>query len=219
MNPNVELQGSKDRLICMARLVDQAFDSSLKALFEADAALGYSVIEKDKAINAWEIEIDNATYSILTVAHLPPELLRVILAIQKINATLERIGDHAVNIAESAITLVDWAKRRDLLELPRMAEFTQNMFRDAVNGFDDMNWVASQGIFGRDEEIDNLNISITNTVKSKILCGDLGDMSLERGIEMIRICKNLERVADLSTNIAEETGFAAIGRVVKHHNG
>jgi phosphate transport system protein len=210
-----------DQLIMMADLVRRSLDASLKALFDSNVALAYRVIDNDKAINSYEIDIDNSTFNVLSqvsvLSQMPAEHLRTLLSIQKINATLERIGDHAVNIAESAITLANWGKNRDLFELPEMAKTCSAIFCDAIKSFNEKDARLAQEILGRDDQVDALNISITNTIKTKILCGDLGEMSLERGMELIRICKNLERIADLSTNIAEETSFTVLGVNVKHH--
>lgn len=210
-----------DQLRMMADLVRRSFDASLKALFDSDVALAYRVIDNDKAINSYEIDIDNSTFNVLAqvsvLSQMPAEHLRMLLSIQKINATLERIGDHAVNIAESAISLATWGQNRDLFELPEMARASTTIFRDAIKSFNEKNATLAQEILGRDDKVDDLNVAITNTIKTKILCGDFGEMSLERGMELIRICKNLERIADLSTNIAEETSFTVLGVNVKHH--
>lgn len=210
-----------DQLFMMAELVSRALESSLKAVFDSNVALAYRVIDNDKAINSYEIDIDNSTFNVLAhvpaLAQMSAEHLRMVLSIQKINATLERIGDHAVNIAESAITLASWGQNRELFELPEMAKGCWAIFHDAIKSFKKKDPTLAQEILGRDDEIDALNVSITNTVKTKIMSGDFGDMSLERGMELIRISKNLERIADLSTNIAEETSFSVLGINVKHH--
>lgn len=219
----ITIEIARDQLTMMADLVRRALDSSLNALFDSNVALAYQVIDNDKAINSYEIDIDNSTFNVLSqisvLSHMPEEHLRTILSIQKINATLERIGDHAVNIAESAISLATWGQNRDLLELPEMAKASSAIFRDAIKSFITKNASLAREILGRDDQVDALNVSITNAIKTKIMCGDFGEMSLERGMELVRISKNLERIADLSTNIAEETSFAVLGVNVKHHQG
>ena len=100
----------------MASLVKKAVNSAIKALTESEPLIAQSVIENDKVLNSYEIDIDNSTYNILAVSHVPPDSLRTILSIQKINAILERIGDHAVNTAESAISLARESSDVDLLD-------------------------------------------------------------------------------------------------------
>lgn len=211
-----------DQLFMMAELVSRALESSIKAVFDSNVALAYMVIDSDKAINSYEIDIDNSTFNVLAhvpaLAQMPAEHLRMVLSIQKINSTLERIGDHAVNIAESAITLASWGQNRDLFELREMAKTCTSLFDDAIKSFKGKDPQLAQKILGRDDEVDKYNVEITGAIKTKILCGEMGSMSLEWGMELIRICKNLERIADLSTNIAEETSFAVLGVNVKHHS-
>jgi phosphate transport system protein len=199
----------------MAELVKKSLDLSVKALFESNILLARNVIEADKAINSYEIDIDNSTYGMLVVNPIPPDILRSIISIQKINAMLERIGDHAVNIAESAINLAGTRGEKIFFDLPDMADQSKKMFYDALSSFFDKDVGLADDVLGRDDTIDSLNLSISAEVKAKVLANEL---SFESAMDLIRVCKNFERIADLSSNIAEETSFAVIGRIVKHHN-
>ena len=215
MQRNASIEISRYQLSRMAELVKKALDRSLKALFTPDILLAREVIEADKAINSYEIDVDNSTFGMLTVSNIPPEILRSIVSIQKINAMLERIGDHAVNIAESAINITVAEQEKNLFSLPEMAELCKKMFNDALSSFFDKDVGLAEDVLGRDDKIDNLNVSIAAEVKARVLAGGL---SFEAAMDLIRVCKNIERIADLSSNIAEETSFAVMGRIVKHHN-
>jgi phosphate transport system protein len=208
------LEISKDLLTSMAGLVKKAVNSSIKALIESEQLIAQDVIENDKALNSYEIDIDNSTYNILAVSHVPPDALRTILSIQKINAILERIGDHAVNIAESAISLARESGDVDLFDLPQMARLTIKMLEDALDSFFNGNPGLAQKVLSGDENIDDLNILIGANVKTRV---QEGKMRFETAMEIIRVSKNLERIADLSSNIAEETYFSINGTIVKHH--
>jgi phosphate transport system protein len=212
--PRVGIEISNDQLIMMSKLVQKALELSLKSLFEPNTLLARNVIESDKPINSYEIDIDNSTFGLLTFSHIPPDILRMIISIQKINAMLERIGDHAVNIAESAISLASYVKATDYLSLPEMANLCKKLLSDALKSFFDKDTRLAQDVCGRDDEIDALNRALINEVKVKVLANDL---SFEIALDLIRVSKNLERIADLSTNIAEEAIFAAIGRIIKHN--
>lgn len=211
----------KGQLQSMSQIVKRAIDRSTESLLTFDAEMAKDVIGEDKTINGFEIAIDNATFDILSVnnINLSHDSLRTILSIQKINPMLERIGDHAVNIAESAETISDQSKHYDLLEIPLMIVLCKNIFHDAVNSFFAQDLLLAEEVFTRDDSIDRLNISITSEVKAGILTGydSLHDLPFEIATEIIRISRNLERIADLSTNIAEETFFAALGKIVKHN--
>jgi phosphate transport system protein len=212
--PRVGIEISNDQLIMMSKLVQKALELSLKSLFEKNILLARNVIESDKPINSYEIDIDNSTFGLLAFSNLPPDILRMIIAIQKINAMLERIGDHAVNIAESAISLACYEKGTDFLSLPEMADSCKKLLSDALKSFFSKDTRLAQEVCGRDDEIDGLNRSLYDEVKKKVLAGEL---SFEVALDLVRVSKNLERIADLSTNIAEEATFAAIGRVIKHN--
>jgi phosphate transport system protein len=208
------LEISKDQLTSMASLVKKAVNSAIKALTESEPLIAQSVIENDKVLNSYEIDIDNSTYNILAVSHVPPDTLRTILSIQKINAILERIGDHAVNIAESAISLARESGDVDLLDLPQMARLSIKMLEDALASFFNGNADLAQKVLSGDENIDGINILIGNNVKTRVR---EEKMHFETAMEIIRVSKNLERIADLSSNIAEETFFSINGTIVKHH--
>jgi len=212
---NTSIEISRYQLSRMAELVTRALDRSLKALFTPDILLAREVIEADKAINSYEIDVDNSTFSLLTLSNIPPELLRSIISIQKINAMLERIGDHAVNIAESAISIAVEEQEKNLFSLPEMADLCKKVLSDTLASFFNKDVSLAEDVLTRDEKIDALNVGILDEVKTKVLAGEL---SFETGLDIIRVSKNLERIADLSSNIAEETSFAVLGRIIKHHH-
>jgi phosphate transport system protein len=212
--PRVGIEISNDQLTMMSKLVQKALELSLKSLFEQNILLARNVIESDKPINSYEIDIDNSTFGLLAFSNIPPDILRMIIAIQKVNAMLERIGDHAVNIAESAISLANYEKAPDFFALPEMADLCKKIFADALKSFFYKDTRLAQEVCRRDDEIDTLNKDLANKIQVKVLAGEL---SFEAALDLIRVSKNLERIADLSTNIAEEATFAAIGRIIKHN--
>jgi len=212
---------SQNQLSMMSKLVEKAVELALKSLFDSNILLARDVIGADKAINSYEIDVDKSIYAMLLDSQIPPDILRVIVSIQKVNPMLERIGDHAVNIAESAMNIASLREKTMFFKLPDMADLCKKILKDALASFFKQDLKLAQDVLSRDDTIDQLNVSITNEVKTKIvssiMCAEMGDISLERGMEIIRICKNLERIADLSTNIAEETMFVTIGRIIKHN--
>lgn len=212
--PRVGIEISNDQLVMMSKLVQKALELSLKSLFERNILLARNVIDSDKPINSYEIDIDNSTFGLLAFSNIPPDILRQIIAIQKINAMLERMGDHAVNIAESAISLASYEKSTDFLSLPEMADRCKKLLNDALKSFFNKDTRLAQEVCGRDDEIDTLNKDLTNKVQVKVLAGELSFLA---ALDLVRVSKNLERIADLSTNIAEEATFAAIGRIIKHN--
>ncbi len=211
-----ELESLKTTIIRMGSLAEEAVRLSLRAVLEHDAALARTVIDNDERINSLEIEIDDAIVDILALQQPVAVDLRLILAAQKINNDLERIGDHAVNIAESAAVMAGQEVAHELLEVPQMGDIARSMLSTALDGFIHNDPVLGTEVLKLDDRMDDLNRS---TIRGVIERMKKDQKSIDAGMETIRVSRNLERIADLATNIAEEVIFIAQARVVKHHAG
>jgi phosphate transport system protein len=209
-----ELDSLKTTLIRMGSVVEEHTKLAMKAVFEDDIDLAQKVIDTDERINSFEIEMDNAVIDILALQQPVASDLRLILAAQKISNDLERIGDHAVNIAESAVQLIKTKPKEPLLDIPKMAEIATTMLRDALDSFVHVSAELAQAVLKRDDLLDDLNRSMTMEVVELL---QKNKKLIEGGLEIIRVSRNLERIGDLATNIAEEVIFLAQARVVKHH--
>jgi len=200
----------------MSQMVEKALKQSITSLINFDIIMAREVIENDKSINAFEIAIDNSTFNLFSINNnsIPQDRLRTILSIQKINPILERIADHAVNIAESAETITCQAKNCNLFALPQMADKCNGILHDALKSFFNEDLALAEDVLSRDDIIDRFNVSNIAEVKASVL--NEFELSFETAVEIIRISRNLERIADLSSNIAEETVYSSIGRIVKH---
>lgn len=209
-----ELESLQTNLIKMGSIAEDAVGSAIKALISNDTSLAKKIIDGDERINTLEMEIDNSIVDLLALQQPVATDLRLILAAQKINNDLERIGDHAVNIAESVVALVRTQFSAPLLELPKMAEIAQTMLRNALDAFIHRDSTLGKSVLVQDNVIDDLNrVMIQEVVK--LMKGDLE--IIDGGLDLIRVSRNLERIADLATNIAEEVIFITEARVVKHH--
>ncbi len=210
-----ELESLKTTIIKMGSLAEEAIRLSLEAMHAGDGELARRVIDGDERINGLEIEVDNAIVDILALQQPVAVDLRMILAATKINNDLERIGDHAVNIAESVVAL----SRRgcgEPVELPAMGEIVQSMLSDALDGFIHNDPTLGNKVLEKDDQIDAMNQKVIQGVVERMKADQ---KVIDCGLEVIRVSRNLERVADLATNIAEEVIFMAQARVVKHHAG
>jgi phosphate transport system protein len=204
-----------ETLKTMADAVEQAVGSSTRAFFEHDAAMAQRVIDNEPAINTLEITIDNEVITFFALQQPVAVDLRLVLAIQIVNNELERIGDHAVNIAEAALQNAAHGSLAE--ELPELLEMSKNvtaMLHDALTSFFTEDSERARALLFQDDEVDGMNRgiilkSIMNTKKNPQL--------IDAAMEYIRVSKNLERIADLSTNIAEQEIFHAQARMVKHH--
>lgn len=205
----------KSKLIKMGSLAEDSINRSIQAVLNKDYELAQTIIDEDRRINEMEIEIDQAIIDVLALQQPVASDLRLILAASKINNELERIGDHGVNLAESALALRDKnLPESSLDDVKRMCQLTKRMVGDALDGFIHGDANLGEAVLLMDDSVDNLNRKITKELM-ELMKNNPED--IEQSLEMIRVSRNLERVADLATNIAEEVVFIAKARVVKHH--
>jgi phosphate transport system protein len=209
-----EMEGLKTALIKMGSMAEEAVGSAARSLLNRDYDLAQKVINADERINFLELEIDIAILDLLALHQPVASDLRFILASQKINNDFERIGDHAVNIAESVKALEQFPNVRPVEEIPRMAGITRTMLKEALDSFIQCDPRTALGVLRRDDEIDELNRVVARHVV-EVVRQDPQD--IEGALALVRVSRNLERVADLATNIAEEVLFYTQARVVKHH--
>ncbi len=209
-----EIEGLKTSLIKMASVVEDNVASAVQALLKEQKDLAEKVIAGDERVNELELENDNTIVDLLALQQPVASDLRFIIAAQKINNDLERIGDHAVNIAESAQTFAATHEQEPLLEIPKMCDIARGMLKDAIDSFINVDPVLAKRVLERDDEIDDLN---RKTIRAVIELIRTDMKSLEVGLELTRVSRNLERIGDLTTNIAEEVIFQVQARVVKHH--
>lgn len=209
-----ELDGLKSNIIKIASLAEEAIAGAIAALLEQRKDLANQVIAADKQIDMYELVIDNHVVDILALQQPVAVDLRFILAAARINNDLERIGDHAVNIAQSAIFLADRPHIKPLVDIPIMADTTKQMLRDAIDAFIHRDTEKARTVLLSDDTIDDLNKKI---VADLVALMRKEPATIEQALDLIRVSRNLERVADLTTNIAEQVIFMAEARVVKHH--
>jgi phosphate transport system protein len=209
-----ELEALRDQLSEMAGRAETALVKSMEALKSRNAKLAEEVRAEDIYIDRIELQIESQSLNFLGLQQPVARDLRFLVAAIRISNDLERIGDHAVNIAQSAIRLSSMPQSKPLEDIPMMAERTITMLRDAVTAWLNGDANTARRICERDVEIDGL--------KAKIFAKLSGGMiqtpeSVPRALELLLVSRNLERVADLATNIAEEAIFVTEARVIKHH--
>jgi phosphate transport system protein len=208
-----ELDGLKINLIKMGSLAEKAVHDSLQALLNDNTNIAQRVIDGEDRINSLEIEIDNSIVDILALQQPVAVDLRMILSALKINNDLERIGDHAVNIAESVFSLAK-CEKDSYIYLPKMAEVAEQMLHNALDSFIHSDTKLGMDVLKMDDTIDNFNKDIFTRVIERMKDNQ---RSIEAGMHLIRVSRNLERIGDLATNIAEEVIFIAQAKIVKHH--
>ena len=208
------LKQLKEKLLRMSSLVEEAIGTSIKALIDRNADLAYKVIKSDDAINMLEIEIDDLCLKLLALYQPTAGDLRFITSTMKINNDLERIGDLGVNIGQRTLDLLKVPPLRLRIDIPKMAVAAQAMLKDSLNAFVNKDSQLAYEVCKRDDEVDDLN----HEIFMELLKANPEDQKpVERVIDLVLVAKNLERVADHSTNICEDIIYMIDGKVIKHH--
>lgn len=206
----------KKTLIAYAELIQGMVEKSMKGLSDKDENLLKQVIEKDEVrANEYEIEIDEMCTTLIVTLQPKAIDLRTILMIQKMNNDLERIGDHAVNISQSALVLIEQPLVKPLIDIPRMADEAKHMINDAISSFINKDPKLAKQVCERDNIVDSLR----NQIIRELITYMVSDAStIPRALHLLNVSKNLERIADLSTNICEDVIFLVDAKVIKHHH-
>ena len=211
----VELQALKNRLLKMGALVEERVHQATFALIERRPDAIDRVIAGDQDVNDLQIEIDDRCLKLLALQQPMASDLRLITAAMKINADLERIGDQAVNIAENAARILSHPPLKPLIDLPRMAEIAQRMTRDSLDAFVRRDPELARNILARDDEVDQLKDQVFRVLLTYMMADPA---TIERALGLILISRNLERIADHATNIAEDVIFVVEAKDVRHHH-
>jgi len=211
----MELQALKNRLLGMGALVEERVHQAMQALMERRIEAAEAIVAGDAEVNDLQIEIDDRCLKLLALQNPMASDLRLITAAMKINADLERIGDQAVNIAENAVKVAALPPLRPIIDLPRMAELAEAMTRDSLDAFVRRDAELAREILARDDEVDQLKDQIFRVLLTHMMA-DPG--TIERALSLILVSRNLERIADHATNIAEDVIFVVEAKDVRHHH-
>jgi phosphate transport system protein len=204
----------KELIILQASEIEKMINNCINGLLNKDKKLlQYTINQQEELINKNENKIDKLYTSYLALYRPEAKALRTILMISKMNIDLERIGDHCVNIAESALYLIDKPLVKPLIDIPRMADEAKKMIRDGIDSFFNEDSNLALNVCKRDELVDELNEQVFRDLITYMLSDP---KAIERSLNLIRIAHNIEKIADLATNISEETLYAVTGKNIKH---
>jgi phosphate transport system protein len=215
MLEETKLTNLKKTLMEFATLVESMVDHSINGLMLKKEDLLSDVIGLDESrANSYEIELDERCVTIIAQHQPTGKALRTILMILHINSTLERIGDHAVTISESGLFLIDQPLVKPLIDIPRMADVVKSMISDSINSFINEDADLARRVCERDTIVDGLR---TQIMRELITFMTSDPSTIERALQLMKISSNLERIADLTTNICEDVIYMVKGKVIKHH--
>jgi phosphate transport system protein len=208
------LDDLRQKLLRMGGLAEQAVERACQAYIDRDLNRCHQVLENETLINAAERDIDESAFDLMAMQQPMAVDLRFLLAVVKINADLERVGDQAVNIAERVMDMVELPAVELPVDIPRMATAVSAMVRRALESFVEGKAELAQAVLEMDNVVDRMRDDAFIVLVKKM---NTNPESTRQALDALLIARNLERVADHATNIAEDVIFWVRGDDVRHN--
>lgn len=212
---NNELIDLKENLVKMSNLVEEAINVAIKSLVEQDIDLAVRVIENDDKIDQMELDIEEQCLQMIALRHPIAKNLRMIGCGYKTVSDLERVADHAVNIAKASQYLSTKPMVKPLIDIPRMAKIAQNMLKDALDAYFNGDVELAKEVWVRDKMVDDLDKQIFRELLTFMM---EDPRTISRAIHLIFVSNNIERIADHATNLAERVVYIVNGERIKNYS-
>lgn len=212
---NNELIDLKENLVKMSNLVEEAINVAIKSLVEQDIDLAVRVIENDDKIDQMELDIEEQCLQMIALRHPIAKDLRMIGCGYKTVSDLERVADHAVNIAKASQYLSTKPMVKPLIDIPRMAKIAQNMLKDALDAYFKGDVELAKEVWVRDKTVDDLDKQIFRELLTFMM---EDPRTISRAIYLIFVSNNIERIADHATNLAERVVYIVNGERIKNYS-
>jgi len=209
-----QLEELRRNLILLGGEVERQIQKSIEALTEADDKKAEEVIAADEEVDRMEMMVEEQAVQLLALQQPVAVDLRFLVGVLKINNDLERIGDHAVNIAEGAQRLFGQKPFKPFIDIQYMAEVAMSMLKQSLDAFVNRDAELAKRVIQKDDILDEKQVSI---IRELLTYMAEHPSLITYCLELISVSKNLARVGDLATNICEDTIFIAEARWVKHH--
>ena len=208
-----ELSSLRDRVLLLGGEAERALERAMHSLSERDSDVAREVLEHDDEIDHLEVEIDRQCIDIIALRQPAARDLRFVITVAKMAPVLERIADHACNIARTAIDLNNEPELKSVLDLSRMAEHALNMLRAALDAFTSSDPITAREIIQSDSEINDL---YNHTFHRLIELMVTEPATATRDARLLFVAKHLERIGDYVTDICELTVYMAEAAFIKH---
>jgi len=210
-----QLGALKQRLLAMSARAEELVELAVDALLTHDVGKAQAVIEADRELDQQELEVEHLAVELLALQQPMARDLRFLISAIKVTSDLERVGDHAVNIAHCVLRLHALPTRvTPEASIAEMARRARAMLADALDAFVRADGALGRDVCKRDDHVDALNDSHFRVLLTHMM-GD--PRTINPSLELLLVSRNLERVADLATNISEAAVFLAEGKQIKHH--
>jgi phosphate transport system protein len=208
-----QIQELLEKLLLMGGLAESMVQVALRALIERNESLGQEISRKEKEVNELQIEIDDRAIKLTALQQPVGTDVRFLFMVSRIATELERIGDQAVNIIQNVHHVIKASVLKPLIDLPMMGEIAEKMVREALRALVERDCALANQVLEEEKKVDAFNNQIFRELLTYMMA-DPG--TIERALALILISRNLERVGDHATNIAEEVIYLVEGREVRH---
>jgi phosphate transport system protein len=208
-----QLQELLQKIVLMASMVESMIQSAVRCLVERNEAYAKDVFEKKHEVNRLQLDVDDMAVKLTALQQPVAADVRFLFMSSRIASELERIGDQAINIVQNAKHVLSQPPLKPLVDLPIMAEFAQKMVRDSLTALTDRNVQLAEQVLEVERKVDAFKDQIFRTLLTYMMA-DPG--TIQRALPLILISRNLERIGDHATNIAEEVIYLVQGKDVRH---
>jgi len=208
-----ELNNLRDRVLLLGGETERAISRAINALVERDSPAARGVLEDDSHIDQLEVEIDRLCIDVLALRQPAARDLRFVISVAKITPILERIADHACNIARATLDLNDEPQLKTFVDLPRLAEHASGMLHEALNAFTSNDAARAREVIKQDDRIDEGYNRIFHDLIEMMVSDPT---TSRRAARLLFVAKHIERIADYVTDICELTVYMAEAAFIKH---
>jgi len=212
-----KIEQLNNEILDYAFLIEKMIEKSMNGFIEKDKIILEEVLKVDEEnANKMELKLDEMLFQYIAQFEPKAKDLRRILMMLKMNNDLERIGDHCVNISESALFLIDYPKIKEFDKIFELSDMVKDMLENSIDAFLKSDTKLAYSVCENDNLVDHIKKDVVNDL-IEVMIQD--SKTIQRAMHLNRISSNLERIADLATNISEDVIFIEEGKVIKHHSG
>ncbi|HSP07539.1 MAG TPA: phosphate signaling complex protein PhoU [Acidobacteriota bacterium] len=209
-----ELDLLKQQLLKMGAKAESMIHTSIQALVQRDLSVASNIPQLEEEVNRLQLDIDDQCFKLLALRQPMAHDLRSIISAMKISSDLERIADQSVNILEHTEVLLQHPQLKPLIDIPQMAEIAKTMVHDALDSLVESDAPKARELVLRDDQVDALKDQVFREVITYMISDP---RTIQVGLQLILVARNLERIADHATNIAEDVVYMVEAKDIRHH--
>jgi len=204
----------KQTLLRMAAKAESMIHYSIQELVQRNPELAVEIPTLEEDVNSLQLEVDDRASKLLALRQPMAHDLRFIIAAMKISSDLERIADQAINITQNTRILLLYPEVKPLIDIPKMAEISKQMLRDALDAFVQGDAAKARDVVMRDDQVDHLKSEVIRELEAMMMTDPT---IIKPSLQLVLVARNLERIADHATNIAEDVVYLVEAKDIRHH--